>query len=129
MGRSTRIRARYMDPDGDRYGIPTYCWGLAPSGLATRRQLRAMSLRPGGHDPVAQIMWHGVGGDRFALLYAVSTAMPKRTATARQLAALDKANTARRTCPDCGQVTDYVIPLRFRRCLDCQYGPAEGVAA
>jgi hypothetical protein len=129
MGRSSRIRARYIDPDGDRYGIPTFCWGLAPPGLATHRQLRAMKLRPGGRAPVAQIMWHGVGGDRFALLYAIATAKPKRTATARQMAALDKANAARRTCPECGHIKQYVIPGRFGRCLDCEYGPAEGTAA
>jgi hypothetical protein len=74
-------------------------------------------------------MWRGHRRDRIALLYAVATAKPKRTATARQRAALDKANTARRTCPECGQIKDYVIPGRFGRCLDCQYGPAEGTAA
>ena len=129
MAASGRIRARYIDPDGDRYGIPTLCWGLSPPGLATRRQLTALNLRPGGHDPVAQIMWRGRRSDRVALLYAIATAKPKRVATARQLAALDKANAARRTCPECGQIKDYVIPLRFGRCMDCEYGPAEGTAA
>ncbi|BCJ27932.1 RRQRL motif-containing zinc-binding protein [Actinocatenispora sera] len=129
MADSSRIRARYIDPDGDRYGIPTFCWGLAPPGLATRRQLATLNLRPGGHDPVAQIMWRGHRRDRIALLYAIATAKPKRTATPRQRAALDKANTARRTCPECGHIKDYVIPGRFGRCLDCEYGPAEGTAA
>lgn len=35
-------------------GLPEYDWGTAPTEqLATRRQLRAARLRPGGHDPVA----------------------------------------------------------------------------
>lgn len=126
---ASRIRARYMDPDGARYGLPTFCWGLAPAGLATRRQLRAMNLRPGGQDPAAQVMWHGVGGDRVAYLYRIDVAKPKRAATAGQLAALGKAMTARRTCPQCRTVCGYCIPLRFGRCLDCEYGPVEGVAA
>ncbi|MGG8409369.1 RRQRL motif-containing zinc-binding protein, partial [Streptomyces sp. 12297] len=28
--------------------LPVYRWHLAPDGLATRRQLRAAGLRPGG---------------------------------------------------------------------------------
>ncbi|WP_405190009.1 hypothetical protein OG473_10160 [Streptomyces anulatus] len=32
-----------------------YRWRLAPDGLATRRQLRALGLRPGGQDPVVEI--------------------------------------------------------------------------
>ncbi|WP_324608648.1 RRQRL motif-containing zinc-binding protein, partial [Streptomyces sp. NRRL S-1896] len=32
-----------------------YRWHLAPDGLATRRQLRALGLRPGGQDVVAEL--------------------------------------------------------------------------
>ncbi|MFJ3827814.1 hypothetical protein ACIPWI_07570 [Streptomyces sp. NPDC090046] len=35
--------------------LPVYPWRLAPDGLATRRQLRAAGLRPGGQDVVAQL--------------------------------------------------------------------------
>ncbi|WP_345944453.1 RRQRL motif-containing zinc-binding protein, partial [Streptomyces sp. SID7804] len=35
--------------------VPVYRWRLAPDGLATRRQLRAAGLRPGGQDVAAQI--------------------------------------------------------------------------
>lgn len=36
---------------------PTYPWRLAPDGYATRTQLRAMGLRPGGQEIAAQLMW------------------------------------------------------------------------
>ncbi|WP_399024168.1 hypothetical protein [Streptomyces sp. CS-7] len=35
--------------------LPVYRWRLAPDGLATRRQLRALGLRPGGQDVAAQL--------------------------------------------------------------------------
>lgn len=35
--------------------VPVYPWRLAPEGLATRRQLRALGLRPGGQEVAAQI--------------------------------------------------------------------------
>ncbi len=50
---------RFWDPEGAEYGIPTYPRRLAPEGLATRRQLRARGLRPGGQDVAAQILWYG----------------------------------------------------------------------
>ena len=108
----------FYDPTGERYGLPTYPFKLAPGDLLTRRQLRARDLRPGGQDPAAQIMWRR--GKRVAYLYRLDLAQPKRTATAAQLAAIDKALTARRTCPDCGQVKPYYIPRRTGACLDCQ---------
>lgn len=48
-------RADCFDPDGVRFGVPTYPWRLAPQGLATRRQLRALGLRPGGQEVAAQV--------------------------------------------------------------------------
>ncbi len=110
----------FYDPTGERYGLPTYPFKLAPGDLLTRRQLRARDLRPGGQDPAAQILWRR--GKRVAYLYRLDLAQPKRTATAAQLAAIDKALTARRTCPDCGQVKPYYIPRRTGACLDCTPG-------
>jgi hypothetical protein len=52
----TRYRARYLDPEGDRYGLPAYPWQSAPLGLATRRQLRDRGLCPGGQPIAAQVM-------------------------------------------------------------------------
>ena len=44
------------DPTGSQFGIPTYPWRFAPDGLATRRQLRARGLRPGGQAVAAQVL-------------------------------------------------------------------------
>ncbi|WP_344315621.1 RRQRL motif-containing zinc-binding protein, partial [Fodinicola feengrottensis] len=86
----------YYDPTGRRYGLPTFPYRCAPEGMATVRQLRARGLRPGGQEIAAQIMWRR--GRRVAYLYRIELAKPKRTATPAQLAAIDKALTARRTC-------------------------------
>jgi hypothetical protein len=109
------------DPTGARHGgMPTFPWGVAPEGLHTRRQLRAMDLRPGGQDIAAQIIWRR--GDRIAFLYRADLAKPKRTATPAQLAAIGKALRARRTCPTCGEIKVHYIPRRQGECFDCQYG-------
>ncbi|ADU08648.1 hypothetical protein ML5_3131 [Micromonospora sp. L5] len=117
----SRIRAAFHDPDGARYGIPTYWWRGAPPGYATRRQLRAAGLRPGGQPVAAQILWAGVGGIRAAYLYRLDLAAPKRTATPAQLRAVRAALLARRTCPTCRQVRGYYIPRSLGECLSCVY--------
>ncbi|MBM2620412.1 hypothetical protein JIG36_33365 [Actinoplanes sp. LDG1-06] len=116
----SRVRAAYWDPAGTRYGLPTFWWQGAPAGYATRRQLRARGLRPGGQPIAAQILWRGVGGTRAAYLYRLDLARPKRTATAAQLDAVRAALRARRTCPTCGEVRPYYIPRSFGECLDCR---------
>ncbi|WP_214369778.1 RRQRL motif-containing zinc-binding protein [Pseudonocardia sp. H11422] len=98
-------------------GLPTFRWGWVPEGLATRRQLRALGLRPGGQDPVAQIKWRR--GRRWAGLYRVDLAMPRRTPTAAQLAAVGAALAARRRCVGCGRDAGYVVPRVERLCGDC----------
>jgi hypothetical protein len=106
------------DPTGQHHGgLPTYPYRLAPDGLATRRQLRNVGLRPNGQPVAAQILWRK--GKRVAHLYRIDLARPKRTATPAQRAAIDRALTARRTCSTCGQVKDYYIPRRYGECLDC----------
>jgi hypothetical protein len=114
----------FYDPTGARFGRPTYPFKFAPDGLATRRQLRDKGLRPGGQDIAAQIVWRR--GKRAAYLYRIDKAVPKREATPAQRAALDKAMTARRTCPTCGQVKHYCIPRRFGECLDCVDATSHG---
>jgi hypothetical protein len=111
---------RFYDPDGTRYGLPTYPYRWAPEGLHTARQLRAAGLRPGGQDIAAQILWRG--GKRVAYLYRADLAKPNRTATPAQLAAIGKALAARRTCPECGEIKDHYIPRRQGECFDCQHG-------
>ncbi|OPG04057.1 RRQRL motif-containing zinc-binding protein [Microbispora sp. GKU 823] len=125
----SRIRARFWDPSGSRYGIPTYPWRMAPAHLLTRRQLTAAGLRPGGQGVQAQILWasrrHGAPGVRAAYLYDMRFALPKRAATPAQREALAKANAARRTCPDCGRDAGYVLPRHLGTCLDCAQTPTD----
>ena len=107
----------FYDPTGARYGRPTYPYRMAPTGLATTRQLKAQGLRPGRQPIAAQIMWRK--GKRVAHLYRIDAAQPKLPPTQAQLAALAKAMTRRRTCPTCDQVKNYCIPGRYGECLDC----------
>lgn len=46
--------------------------------------------------------------------------------TPAKTAALAKANTARRTCPECQTDAGYVIPAQLGMCIPCAY--PEGVA-
>ena len=115
--RGKNILARFYDPDGERYGLPTYPYHWAPEGLLTMRQLRARQLRPGGQDIAAQILWRR--GKRVAYLYREDLAKPKRAATTNQLAAIGKALRARRICPTCGTEKPYCIPRSRGECNDC----------
>jgi len=116
---SRNIKPEFYDPDGRRYGLPTYPYRLAPDGLLTMRQLRAKGLRPGGQDIAAQILWRHRKHRRIAYLYRIQDAKPKRQATAAQLAAIGKALAARRTCPSCGIEKPYCIPRSRGECNDC----------
>ncbi|RLP93613.1 RRQRL motif-containing zinc-binding protein [Micromonospora sp. CV4] len=122
LAERTGIRVEFYDPLGTRYGFPTFPYHCAPDGLATLRQLRAAGLRPGGHDPVAQIYWRHRTNRRVAYLYRADLAKAKRTATPAQREAITKALLARRTCRTCGQVKPYYIPRRYGCCLDCHGG-------
>ncbi|GAB2606829.1 hypothetical protein GCM10027168_44590 [Streptomyces capparidis] len=121
-------RARDLDPSGERHGgLPTYPWRAAPAdeGLATRRQLRAMGLRPGGQEPAAQIVCRR--GKRRAYLYRIADALPVRPMTLAKEEALDRAMAARQTCPKCGRRYIHCIPLKtLGMCLECHDGtPAD----
>jgi hypothetical protein len=120
--RASRYRMAFHDPSGARYGLPTYLWRCAPDGLATRRQLMELGLRPGGQPIAGQVMWRGRGGVRVAYLYRLDLAKPKRSASAAQLVALDAAMAARRTCSSCGQVRPYCIPRSLGECGPCASG-------
>ena len=125
--RSRGIYVQFYDPDGRRYGIPTYPYHWAPRHLYTARQLRARGLRPGGQSPTAQILWRR--GLRVAYLYRADLALPKRSATAAQLAALGKAMAARRTCPACRAEKPYCIPRSAGLCNDCADGVTDDTPA
>ncbi|MEU1569670.1 RRQRL motif-containing zinc-binding protein [Streptomyces collinus] len=102
--------------------LPVFRWRLAPDGYATRRQLRALGLRPGGQDVAAQLERpRRRRGPLVAYLYRVEDAKPVRPMTPAKWAALAKANTARRTCPECGRDAGYVIPTSLGMCVTCAY--------
>ncbi|MFD9453724.1 RRQRL motif-containing zinc-binding protein [Streptomyces sp. NPDC059985] len=100
--------------------LPVYRWHLAPDGLATRRQLRAAGLRPGGQDVAAQLERpRRRRGPLVAYLYSVDLAKPVGPMTDRRRAALVKANAARRRCPACSRDAGYVIPVSLGMCVPC----------
>ncbi|MEU3772026.1 RRQRL motif-containing zinc-binding protein [Streptomyces sp. NPDC032472] len=102
--------------------LPVYPWRLAPQGLATRRQLRAAGLRPGGQDVAAQLeRSRHRRGPLVAFLYRIDRALPVRPMTPAKREALNRANTARRTCPACGRDAGYVIPPSLGMCAPCAY--------
>ncbi|MFJ9187567.1 RRQRL motif-containing zinc-binding protein [Streptomyces anulatus] len=101
-----------------------YRWRLAPDGLATRRQLRALGLRPGGQDVVAEV--HRPRRRKpplVAYLYRVDRAKPVRPMTPARAAALAAAMRARRTCPNCRTVMGYCIPRSLGMCVPCHDTP------
>lgn len=118
--RSTRcIYTEFYDPDGFRFGLPTYPYRAAPAGWLTRRQLRAEGLRPGGQEPAGMIVWKHRGKRRTAWLYLRSLALPVRPMTPGKWGALAAALVARSTCPVCGEVKRYCIPVSVGICNDC----------
>ncbi|WP_244339000.1 RRQRL motif-containing zinc-binding protein [Streptomyces nitrosporeus] len=93
---------------------------MAPDGLATRRQLRALGLRPGGQDVAAQLERpRRRRGPLVAYLYRIDHARPVRPMTPARQAALAAAMRARRTCPNCRQVRGYCIPRSLGMCVPC----------
>ncbi|MGJ5896903.1 hypothetical protein DF268_18715 [Streptomyces sp. V2] len=109
--------------------VPVYRWRLAPDGLATYRQLRAQGLRPGGQDVVAQIERpRRRRPPLVGYLYRIDAAKPVRPMTPAKWAALDRANTARRICPQCGTDAGYVIPPSLGMCAPCAF-PDDQAAA
>ncbi|MFD5964717.1 RRQRL motif-containing zinc-binding protein [Streptomyces sp. NPDC060311] len=109
--------------------VPVYRWRLAPDGLATKRQLRALGLRPGGQDVAAQVERPRRRREPLvAYLYRVEQAKPVRPMTPAKWAALAKAHAARRVCPECGRDAGYVIPPSLGMCTPCAF-PEEQRAA
>ena len=101
----------FYDPTGIRYGVPTWPWGMAPAGLATRTQLRERGLRPGGQEPAGQIRWRTRSGRvRIAHLYYVHLALPVRPMTPARERALARAMLARHTCRTCNELHPHCLP-------------------
>lgn len=104
--------------------LPEFRWRLAPDGYATRRQLRALGLRPGGQDVAAVL--HRPRRRRaplVAYLYRIDHAKPVRPMTPGRTAALAKAMRARRTCPNCRRDAGYCIPRSLGMCVTCHDTP------
>ncbi len=131
--------ARFLDPTGETYGLPTFPWGWARTydpDLATKDQLAERGLRPGGQDPVAQLMWRSRrtgargGGVRIAWLYRISHAAPKRPMTPARQRSIATALRARRTCRACGDVWDCCLPTSLGGCCPpCHEREVEAVFA
>ncbi|WP_031027760.1 RRQRL motif-containing zinc-binding protein [Streptomyces sp. NRRL WC-3725] len=111
--------------------LPVYPWRLAPDGLATLRQLRAAGLRPGGQDVAAQIERPRRKGrpPLVAYLYRIDQARPVRPMTPAKRAALERANRARRICPECRRDAGYVIPAALGMCTPCAFPDDQAAAA
>ncbi|MFF4137970.1 RRQRL motif-containing zinc-binding protein [Streptomyces mirabilis] len=97
-----------------------YDWGTAPEGLATRRQLRALGLRPAGQGPIilrCRTCGYWLGR---TYLYRIDRAKPVRPMTLAQERALDRAMEARTRCPKCRRRYHHCLPLRtLGSCLEC----------
>ncbi|WP_432156512.1 RRQRL motif-containing zinc-binding protein [Streptomyces sp. bgisy153] len=107
--------------------LPVFRWRLAPDGYATRRQLRAAGLRPGGQPVAAQLERpRRRRGPLVAYLYRVDLALPVRPMTPARRAALERANAARRICPVCRRDAGYVIPASLGACVPCAYPGPDG---
>lgn len=117
-----RTLADCYDPTGERFGIPTFPWKLAPDGYATRRQLRARHLRPGGQDIAAQLMRpRKERGPLIAYLYRVRLAARVRPMTAGRWRSHEAMMRARRRCPGCRRDAGYDIPATLGACVTCAY--------
>ncbi|GAB3479610.1 RRQRL motif-containing zinc-binding protein [Amycolatopsis cihanbeyliensis] len=109
---------------GTLEGLPLLSWGIGPQEkLATRRQLRAMGLRPGGQDPVALLYFRcrKACTQVVAELFLIEKAQPVRPMTPARRAALAKAMAARRTCRQCGETGYAELPRAHRTCEPCRY--------
>ncbi|WP_323187118.1 RRQRL motif-containing zinc-binding protein [Streptomyces sp. NBC_00365] len=112
--------------------VSAYDWGTAPEGLATRRQLRALGLRPAGQEPIVLRCrpcgyWPGRVCTRPTYLYRIDRAKPVRPMTLAQERALDRAMEARTRCPKCRRRYHHCLPLRtLGSYLECHDGtPAD----
>ncbi|MFJ5269315.1 RRQRL motif-containing zinc-binding protein [Streptomyces sp. NPDC088358] len=109
--------------------LPVFRWHLAPDGHATRRQLRARGLRPGGQQVAATLERpRRRHPPLVAYLYRVDLARPVRPMTQGRWRAHAAMMRARRTCPTCGRDAGYVIPPSLASCVTCAY-PEEQRAA
>lgn len=101
--------------------LPVFRWHLAPDGSATRRQLRARGLRPGGQDVAGTLERPRRRGrpPLIAYLYRVDLAKPVRPMTAGRWRAHAAMMRARRTCSRCCIDVGYCVPRAYGICGRC----------
>ncbi len=121
----TATGMRFYDPTGQRYGTPTWPWGMAPAHLATRAQIRLFGFRPVA-GPVGQLMWAGAPGRRpagarvrTAALFDLADTVQHTPPSPARLVQLAAARARRRVCPACTADVGYVLPAHLGLCLDC----------
>ncbi|SEG18383.1 hypothetical protein SAMN05216223_103536 [Actinacidiphila yanglinensis] len=102
--------------------LPVYAYRQAGYDLLARRQLRARGLRPGGHDPVAEIRWRR--GRRVAYLYDPTRALPVRPMMSGRWRSHAAMMRDRRTCHTCRRDRGYVILRSLGCCWPCAEPPA-----
>ncbi|MFE2045915.1 hypothetical protein ACFXAZ_34350 [Streptomyces sp. NPDC059477] len=96
-------------------GLTRYTrWDLVPDGLYTKTQLDRQGLKPGS-DPMGQVLYNG---NSYAPLYLAASAVPKRTCSPEQRAALDRARALQYVCRRCGLSGDEPLG-RGRWCAAC----------
>lgn len=87
--------------------IPTFDWfDQAPDNYRTINQLGSLGLKPGG-PIVAQVVWDR--GRKYARLYDLNQAIPKRQLSPEYRAKLEAEKEKRRTCPVCRRRFEYIL--------------------
>ncbi|WP_458686400.1 hypothetical protein [Nocardia tengchongensis] len=82
------MSTRFHDPEGRRYGIPTFPWRMAPQHQRTERQL-AQDKRQPGDEAQAQVLGASRRFGRLqAYLYDEANAVPKQERSEAQLESL-----------------------------------------
>ncbi|MFB8001540.1 hypothetical protein [Nocardia sp. NPDC056000] len=82
------MSARFLDPEGTRYGIPTFPWRMAPKHLRTERQLAQQRQRPGAEAQAQVLGTSRRFGQIQAYLYDEANAVPKQERSEAQLESL-----------------------------------------
>ncbi|MFB7722299.1 hypothetical protein [Nocardia sp. NPDC056100] len=82
------MSARFLDPEGTRYGIPTFPWRMAPKHLRTERQLAEQRQRPGAEAQAQVLGTSRRFGQLQAYLYDEANAVPKQERSEAQLESL-----------------------------------------
>ena len=92
---------------------------LGPVRAGDGSPARREGLRPGGQDVAGWLVWGPANRPRWAYLYRLDLAVPKRAMTPARWAAIERCNAAQRVCPTCGHDDGYRIPRSLGECWPC----------